>query len=171
MIKFLIQGSCTKWTVHLAVNTGIKDIIVTGDFNYSMLSSQTSSKIKFICEQFSFTPTIKSPTHFTEHSSSLIDIILTNNENHLLYTEVGDPFLNQEVRYHCPVFGILNFTKPKRKSYLCHTLSYDRGDYNLPREKASTTNWEKYTTKTLTNTYRTSQNISLIYQRLASLTD
>ena len=35
-------------------------------------------------------------------SSSLIDIILTNNENHLLYSEVGDPFLNQEVRYHCP---------------------------------------------------------------------
>ena len=58
-----------------------------------------------ICEQFSFTQTIKTPTHFTEHSSSLIDIILTNNENHLLYSGVGDPFLNQEVRYHCHVFG------------------------------------------------------------------
>ena len=73
----------------------------------------------------------------------LIDIILTNNENHLLYTEGGDPFLNQEVRYHCTVFGILNFTKPKRKSYLRHTWSYDRGDFNLLREKASRTNWER----------------------------
>ena len=102
----------------------IQDTIVTGDFNYNMLSTQSSSKIKSICEQFSFTQTIKTPTHFTEHSSSLIDIILTNNETHLLYSEVGDPFLNQEVRYHhCPVFGIPNFTKPKHKSYLRHTLS------------------------------------------------
>ena len=51
--------------------------------------------------------------------------------------------MNQEVGYHCPVFGILNFTKPKRKSYRRHTWSYDRGDYNLLREKASRTNWEK----------------------------
>ena len=127
----------------MAVDTGIQDIIVTGDFNYNMLNSQTSSKIKSICEQFFFTQTINAPTHFTEHSSSLIDIVLTNNENHLLFTEVGDPFLNQEVRYHGHIFGILNFTKPKRKSYLRHTWSYDRSDYSLLREKASTTNWER----------------------------
>ena len=51
--------------------------------------------------------------------------------------------MNQEVGDHCPVFGILNFTKPKRKSYLHYTWSYDQGDYNLLREKAATTNWEK----------------------------
>ena len=130
-------------SIHLAVDTGIQDIIVTGDYNYNMLNSQTSSKIKSICEQFSFTQTINAPSHFTEHTSSFIDIILTNNENHLLFTEVGYPFLKQEVRYHCPIFGILNFTKPNRKSYLCHTWSYDRGDYNLLGEKASTTNWER----------------------------
>ena len=104
---------------------------------------QSNRQIACICEQSSFTQTINAPTHFTEHSSSLIDIILTNNENHLVYTEVGDPFLNQEVGDHCPVFGILNFTKPKRKSYLHYTWSYDQGDYNLLREKAATTNWEK----------------------------
>ena len=158
-------------SIHLAVDTGIQDIIVTGDFNYYMLNSQTSSKIKTICEQFSFTQTINAPTHFTEYSSALIDIILTNNENHLLFTEVGNPFLNQEVCYHCPIFGILNFTKPKRKSYLHHTWSYGRGDYNLLRERHKQQIGKEYMIKTLTNTYRTSQNISLIYQRLASLTD
>ena len=76
---------------HLAVDTGIQDIIVTSDFDYNMLSTQSS--IKCVCEQYSFTESIKTPTHFTEHSSSLIDIILTNNENHLLYSEVGDTFL------------------------------------------------------------------------------
>ena len=128
-------------SIHLAVDTGINDIIITGDFNYNMLNARTSNKIKSICEQFSLTQTIDNPTHFTEHSSSLIDIILTNNETNMVYSGVGDPFLNQEIRFHCPVFGILNFTKPKFKSYTRHTWSYDRGDYNLLREKAADTIW------------------------------
>ena len=128
-------------SIHLAVDTGINDIIITGDFNYNMLNAHTSNKIKSICEQFSLTQTIDNPTHFTEHSSSLIDIILTNNETNMVYSGVRDPFLNQEIRFHCPVFGILNFTKPKFKSYTRHTWSYDRGDYNLLREKAADTNW------------------------------
>ena len=69
-----------------------------------------------------------------------MDIILTNNETHIFYSGVGNPFLNQEIRFHCPVFGILNFTKPKVKSYTLHTLSYDQGDCNLLREKAADTN-------------------------------
>ena len=39
-------------SIHLAVDTGINDIIVTGDFNYNMLNAHTSNKIKSICEQF-----------------------------------------------------------------------------------------------------------------------
>ena len=81
-------------SIHLAVDTSVQYIIVTGDFNYNMLNSQTSSKIKSNCEQFSFTQTINAPTHFTDHSSSLIDIILTMNTNHLLYCKISDPFLN-----------------------------------------------------------------------------
>ena len=50
-------------TIHLAVDTSIQDIIVTDELNYNMLNSQTSSKIKSICEQFSFTQTINAPTH------------------------------------------------------------------------------------------------------------
>ena len=106
-----------------------------------MLNAHTSNKIKSICEQFSLTQTIDNPTNFTEHSSSLIDIILTNNETNMVYSGVGDPFLNQEIRFHCPVFRIFNFTKPKFKSYTRHTWSYDRGDYNLLRDKAADTNW------------------------------
>jgi hypothetical protein len=41
------------------------------------------------------------PTNFTEHSSSLIDLILTNDVNFVPYAGVGPPLLDQ-VRYHCP---------------------------------------------------------------------
>ena len=36
-------------SIHLAVDTGIQDIIVTGDFNYNMLATQSSAKIKRSC--------------------------------------------------------------------------------------------------------------------------
>ncbi|MEW8547700.1 MAG: reverse transcriptase domain-containing protein, partial [Candidatus Thiodiazotropha sp.] len=128
-------------SIHLAIDTGISAIIVTGDFNYNMLSGQLSAKIKNLCEEFSLTQTINQPTHYTENSSSILDIILTNNDNHLILSGVGDPFLSQDIRYHCPVYGILNFSKPRGKSYLRMTWSYDRGDYILLRQKAVQTNW------------------------------
>ena len=112
-------------SIHLAVDKCINDIIITGDFNYNMLNAHTSNKIKSICEQFSFTQTINNHTHFTEHSSSLIDIILTNNETNMVYSGIRNVFLNQEIRVPSPVFGILNLTKPKVKSYTRHTWSYD----------------------------------------------
>ena len=107
-----------------------------------MLSPNTSHKIKAICEQFSLNQVIEEPTHYTEHSSSLLDIILTNNNDHLVMSGVGDPFLQQDRRYHCPTYGILRFVKPKRKSYVRRIWIYEQGDYNLLRNKASSTDWE-----------------------------
>ena len=74
---------------------------------------------------------INEPTHFTETSSSLLDILLVSNNFHLIVSGVGDPFLNQEHRYHCPIVGIYNFSKPKSKSFARHIWKYDQGDYNL----------------------------------------
>ena len=54
-----------------------------------------------------------------------------------MYSGVGDPFLNQEVRYHCPVFGILKYMKPKTKTFTRHIYSYKKGNFNLLREKAT----------------------------------
>jgi hypothetical protein len=38
---------------------------------------------------------IDEQTHFNEHSSSLIDLILTNNVNRLIYTGVGHALTDQ----------------------------------------------------------------------------
>ena len=63
-----------------------------------MSNEQLSVKVKDLCEQFSFEQVIEEPTYYTEHSSSLLDIILTNNTDHVILSGVGDPFLTQEVR-------------------------------------------------------------------------
>ena len=125
----------------LAVDTAISDIIVTGDFNLNILSARTSRKIESLCLQFSFFQSIDQPTHFTENSSSLIDLLLVSNKDHLLLSGVGDSFLNQELRYHCPIYGIFKFSKPRVTTFLRHVWYYERGDFNLFRDKASTLDW------------------------------
>ena len=68
-------------SVALAVDSpGISEIITTGDFNLNVFHPQTARKINSICTEFSFYQFISQPTHFTENSSSLIDILLVNNK-------------------------------------------------------------------------------------------
>ena len=70
--------------------------------------------------QFSLNQSICQPIHFTEHSSSMIDIIHVSNKENLILSGVADPFLNQDVRFHCPVYGVLKFSKPKSKAFVRH---------------------------------------------------
>ncbi len=111
-----LQHSRIVDSIHLAVDTGISDIIITGDFNINMSNSEQSRKINSLCQLFSFTQCITENTHFTENSSSTIDIVLTSNDNLISSSGVLDPFLQQNIRYHCPIYGILNLKKRKHKS-------------------------------------------------------
>lgn len=129
-------------SIHLAVDTGISDIIITGDFNFNMFNNQTSRKIQALCDQFALYQSINEATHFTENSSSLIDLILVSNKDHLILSGVSDPFLHQEHRYHCPIYGVCNFRKPNFHSYKRKVWSYERGNYNLLREKVTSTDWD-----------------------------
>ena len=127
--KLKRQLSLIEDSVALAVDTGISDIIITGGFNLSMLNRQTSRKIYTVCEAYSLSQIITKPTDFTGHSSSLIDLLVVNNKDHVLLSSVGDPYLTQQVRYHCPIFRIFNFSKPKHLTYKRHVWYYERGYY------------------------------------------
>ena len=74
-------------------------------------------KTDSICKHFNLTQCIEQPTHFTENSMSVIDLLFVKNRESILTSGVGEPCLNLNVRYHCPIFGVLNFLKPKYKSY------------------------------------------------------
>ena len=98
-------------------------------------------KIHDLCRQFNLEQLINEPTHFTEISSSTIDLILTSNKNNIILSGVGEPFLEQNVRYHCPIYCVLNFIKPvspcfKRKIYL-----FDMGDYQTFSNDLMDTDW------------------------------
>ena len=89
----------------------------------------SNQKISAICQQFSVTQMIVEPTHFTEHSSSIIDLIFTSNKDSILLSGVGEPCLDQNVRYHCPVYFVLNFHKNVAPAFYRHIMLFDRGDY------------------------------------------
>ena len=55
-----------------------------------MLNAQLSVKIRDLCEQFSLEQVINEPTHYTEHSSSLLDVILTSRGARWLSGRVSD---------------------------------------------------------------------------------
>lgn len=105
-------------SISLAMDTQINNIIITGDFNLDMLSHQTARKVSELCEQFSLFQTIAEPTHYTEHSSSLIDLILTNDKSNLIYSGVAEPFLHQDIR--CTVRFMASLNIPRLQENLLH---------------------------------------------------
>ncbi|VDI33784.1 Hypothetical predicted protein [Mytilus galloprovincialis] len=68
------------WTkIESSIESAVNDvkcdrIIVTGDFNDNLLNG-ANSKIHNICTNYSLEQLIEDPTHFTEQSSSLIDLL------------------------------------------------------------------------------------------------
>ena len=80
------------------------------------------------CTQFSLYQCIDEPTHYTEHSSSVIDLLFVSNKDHLIHSGVADAFLNQDLRYHCPIYGIFKFSKLKVSSFTRRIWYYDRCD-------------------------------------------
>ena len=60
----------------------------------------------------------------------------------LFHSGVGEPFLEQEIRYHCPVFCIFVFNKIVTKAFSRHIWLYDQANYNGLRDEISNTDWD-----------------------------
>lgn len=103
-----------------------------GDFNLNTLMDTDTShrKIEFIYQQNALKQCIVDPTNFTEHSSSIIDRIFVSNVVSLALSGVGDPFLLQNIQYHCPVYVVLMFSKPVSKQIKRLIWRYNDADFH-----------------------------------------
>ena len=135
----------------MAIDTAISDIIILGDFNLDMNKSNSSNKINNICQQYNLHELILEPTHFKERSSSIIDLILVSDPRNLLLSGVGDPFLNQDIRFHCPIYAVYKFLKPHAKSIKRHIWMYKNGNYDNLREKFRNSDWEFFAHENIDN--------------------
>ena len=96
--------STTDDSIGLAFDTNIKNILITGDFNFDTLKQVSNKKNHRLCQHYNLKQLINEPTNFTEISSTIIDLFLTANISNVLLSGVGDPFLDQNLRYHCPIY-------------------------------------------------------------------
>ena len=104
--------SYIKDSINLALDCNINDIFVTGDFNLDTPKHASNQNLRDICQHFNFDQLIVEPTHFTESSSSIIDLILTSTKSSILLSGVGDPSIDQSVQHHCPVYFVLSTIRP-----------------------------------------------------------
>ena len=89
-----------KESTDRAYNTNIVDIIITGYFNYNMISND-NNKLKKLTLEYNLNQLITDPTHFTEHTSFLIDLILVRNNDNMLFSVVTDPFIPNKISLSC----------------------------------------------------------------------
>ena len=57
-------------------------------------------------------------------------------------SSVGEPFLEQNIRYNCLVFCVLNFPKPSTPSYQRKIYLYDKWNYQRFSTDLAQTDWE-----------------------------
>ena len=112
-----------------ACNTNIADIVITGDFNIDM-SHKNNNKIKELMLEYNLYQVISEPIHSTEHSLSLIDLILVRNVNNILTSDVTDSFIADYARYHCPVIAVLKFTRQHTPFFQKQIWNYKLADYD-----------------------------------------
>ena len=97
----------------LTVDTGITEIIVHSDFNFSMLIPTGRRKRDYLCQTYSLHQLIAEPTNFTEHYCSLLDLIFVSNKDQVIHSGVEDPFISQQLHLYSPIYGIFNFLNPR----------------------------------------------------------
>ena len=69
-------------------NSSIQERIILGDFNCDV-STLRINKIANLASSYNLTQLIDEPTHYTEQSSSTIDLILVNKPANVLYSGVS----------------------------------------------------------------------------------
>jgi hypothetical protein len=105
------------------------NILIAGDFNINFLNSY-SNKLSNLIASYNVEQLITTPTHFTESSCSLLDLMFVKNTNHILTSFVADTFIPDVIRFHCPIVLVMKFSKPKCTTYKRKIWLYDRGDYS-----------------------------------------
>ena len=107
-------------TIGLAFDTNISNITITGDFNLDISEHTSYRKINDLCQHFNLEQIISEPTNYTENSMYIIDLFLVSNKNRVLLSGVGEPFLDQNIRYHCPIYCVYYFDKVITPSFTRH---------------------------------------------------
>ena len=117
------------------------DLVILGDFNSDLLKPMHANRIQNLTNSYNLHQLIDEPTHYTENSSSLLDLAIVSKPENVVYSGVSSPFIPDLIRYHCPIIVTLKFRKPIQKPFKRHIWLYDKGDYNKYKRLLSENDW------------------------------
>ena len=119
----------------------ITDLVILGDFNSDLLKPMHANRIQNLTNSYNLHQLIDEPTHYTENSSSLLDLAIVSKPENVVYSGVSSPLIPDLIRYHCPIIVTLKFRKPIQKPFKRHIWLYDKGDYNKYKRLLSENDW------------------------------
>ena len=122
-------------------NTNVPNITITSDFNLDLSKHASYRKINGLCQHFNLEQIITQPTRHTENCDSIIDLFLVSNKNRVLLSGVGEQFLDQNIRYHCPGYYVYNFDKIITPTFTRYIYLYHLGDYQTLSHELTDTDW------------------------------
>ena len=115
-------------SIDLAFDTNIPNIVITGGFNYNYSNISCRRKATSLFDPYGLVQLIDEPTHFTETSDSLLDLLFARNISSVILSGVSDAFLDQNISSHCPIYAIFNFDKCKQPCFKRTIWKYDDWD-------------------------------------------
>ena len=87
-----------------------KDVFILGDLNCKLLKNcPDGNALNDLCATSNLKQLVPSPTRVTEHSSSLIDVILASNIALVIDTKVMETHISD----HFLIYSVLNLKSPK----------------------------------------------------------
>ena len=109
----IVNMSLSHWNPGLGV---VLDCINSWSLHPYLFLKNTKKKSQLIYK-FYLTQLIIEPTHYTETSTSTIDLILVRNNTNVLCSGVADSFIPEQVRHNCPTIVILKFLRAYMPAY------------------------------------------------------
>ena len=103
------------------------DVICVGDFNNNLLDPKDGGHLRDLLEVYGLKNLIKSPTRIGKTSSTLLDLILTNNTRRVFSSGVVDA----DISDHSLIYTILKTTAPRLRSRKIQLRSLKNFDQDL----------------------------------------
>lgn len=114
---------------------------MAGDINID-LSAPNRNKLENLISSYNLYQVVSEPTHFTENSCSLIDVMIVKNINSIVTSFVAGPFIPDLIHYHCPIVSVFNYEKPSVSTFKRNIWVYKEADFNKYRNILNNTDWD-----------------------------
>ena len=121
-----------KESVDRAYNTNIVDVIIAGDFNFSM-ALNSDNKITELMNEFHLSQLITDSHTLPNIPHQRFTLFFVRNTANILQSHVLDPFIPDQIPYHCPIVVYLKFTRPSTISFKRKIWNYKLADYDKYR--------------------------------------